>query len=34
MFLDVPADLLAEGQVLSHGTADDDVESLDVRRHG
>lgn len=34
MFLDVPSDLLAEGQVLGHGAADDHVERFHVRRHG
>lgn len=34
MFLDVSSDLLAEGQVLRHGSADDRVEGSDERRHG
>lgn len=34
VFLDVPADLLTEWQVLSQGAADDAVEGLHVCRHG
>lgn len=34
MFLDITPDLLAEGDVLGQGTADDLVKGPDVRRHG
>lgn len=33
MFLDITPDLLAEGEVLGHRTADDLVKGLDVRRY-
>lgn len=32
MFLDITPDLLAEGEVLGHGTADDLIEGLDIHR--
>lgn len=33
MFLDIAPDLLAEGKVLGHGTVEDRVIGLDVRRY-
>lgn len=34
MFLDVTPDLLAQGDVLGHGSLDDLIEGLHIYRHG